>query len=283
MDSRLVLAEMASRTQGPEMPRSSARNDELMPGAIQRRLQSRDQPLGRAKAHLTAAGDTSLAAANDAGKPRCSWCGNLLADHARRDTIFCSRKCRQAAFRIRRRLAIDTAADRPMRFGYADPPYPGMAWMYEDQPSFAGEVNHTELVASLEASYDGFALSTSARALATVLPLFKREFRVCAWVKPIGAWTQTRGIHNTWEPLIVVPGREQRPGKRDWLAAQPARRGGSDLIGRKPEAFCTWMFALLGMLPGDELVDLYPGSGIVGRAWAEVCRRSTSDASALRA
>lgn len=164
-----------------------------------------------------------------------------------------------------------------MKFAYADPPYPGLAWMYKGQSSYAGEVDHAKLVASLEASNDGFALSTSARALATVLPLFKREFRVCAWVKPIGVSGKTFGLHSAWEPLIVVPGRQLRPGKRDWLAAQPARRGGSTLIGRKPEAFCVWMFELLGMLPGDSLEDLYPGSGIVGRAWAEVCRNGIRD------
>lgn len=91
--------------------------------------------------------------------------------------------------------------------------------------------------------------------------------------KPIGASGDTFGIHNAWEPLIVVPGRALRPGKRDWLSAQPARKGGSDLIGRKPEAFCVWMFELLGMLPGDQLDDLFPGSGIVTRAWAEICRQ----------
>ena len=56
-----------------------------------------------------------------------------------------------------------------------------------------------------------------------------------------------------------------------WLAAQPARGNGS-LIGRKPEAFCVWMFELLGMVPGDQLDDLFPGTGIVGRCWAELSR-----------
>lgn len=163
---------------------------------------------------------------------------------------------------------------------YADPPYPGRAWLYKREPTYAGEVDHPALVASLEASYDGFALSTSARALATVLPLFTRPYRVCAWVKPIGASRSTYGVHNTWEPLIVVSGRDARPGKRDWLAAQPARRGGSDLIGRKPEAFAVWLFELLGLLPGDRFDDLFPGSGIIGRAWAAICRPPASPAAA---
>jgi hypothetical protein len=98
---------------------------------------------------------------------------------------------------------------------------------------------------------------------------------VCAWLKPIGACTLTHGLHNCWEPLIVVGGRQRRPGVRDWTVAQPARGGGS-LPGRKPIAFCAWLFDCLGMQLGDELVDLFPGTGIVS-AWSElsagtVCR-----------
>lgn len=35
----------------------------------------------------------------------------------------------------------------------------------------------------------------------------------------------------------------------------------------KPPQFSAWMFAQLGALPGDELVDLFPGSGAVTDAW----------------
>lgn len=31
------------------------------------------------------------------------------------------------------------------------------------------------------------------------------------------------------------------------------------LVGMKPPQFSAWMFARLGALPGDELVDLFPG------------------------
>jgi hypothetical protein len=35
----------------------------------------------------------------------------------------------------------------------------------------------------------------------------------------------------------------------------------------KPEQFCFWLFNdLLGVRDDDELVDLFPGSGAVGRA-----------------
>jgi hypothetical protein len=190
--------------------------------------------------------------------------------------VFCGHNCRQTAFRIRRRRETHRQARKPKRVAYADPPYPGMAWMYRDHADYAGEVDHAELVARLERDYDGFALSTSAKALGQVLALFTRPYRVCAWVKPIGVSGKTYGAHNAWEPLIVVPARRLRPGKRDWLSARPAQLGGSTLIGRKPEEFCVWMFGLVGMLPGDAFEDLYPGSGMVGRAWAELCRASAS-------
>lgn len=187
----------------------------------------------------------------------CSWCREPIPAQARADSVFCGRKCRQAAFRIRRRSAIELDDTKPKRLAYADPPYPGFAWLYKDQPSYAGEVDHGALVASLE-RYDGFALSTSAKTLGEVLALFTVPVHVCAWVKPIGVSGETFGIHNTWEPLIVKPARELRPGKRDWLSAQPARGGGSTLIGRKPEAFAVWMFELLGAQPGDALERLVP-------------------------
>ncbi len=35
----------------------------------------------------------------------------------------------------------------------------------------------------------------------------------------------------------------------------------------KPPQFAVWMFRQLGARGGDELVDLYPGSGAIGVAW----------------
>jgi hypothetical protein len=165
-----------------------------------------------------------------------------------------------------------------MRFAYADPPYPGTARRYYgDQPSFAGEVDHAALVASLvDAGYDGWALSTSAKALGDVLKVCPAGARVAAWAKPHPPSPQTLGMHNCWEPVIVVGGRRRRPGVSDVLVALPAR-GGGELPGRKPIAFCAWLFRLLGMQPGDDLADLFPGSGIVGRAWAELSRAAADD------
>jgi hypothetical protein len=210
----------------------------------------------------------------------CAWCRRDLAATVRADARFCSRRCRQTACRLRRRRATAVVNRGPLRFAYADPPYPGTARRYySSEPSYAGEVDHAELVASLEASgYAGWALSTSARALRDLLPLCPPHARVCAWVKPIGVSGLTYGLHNAWEALIVVGGRQRRPGRRDWLRAHPARGGGT-LPGRKPIAFCAWLFDCLGMLAGDELVDLFPGTGIVSRAWAELSLLQERDAS----
>ena len=67
-----------------------------------------------------------------------------------------------------------------MRFGYADPPYPGMSRKYYD----GDEVDHAELVATLDRDYpDGWALSTASSTLQEVLALCPAGVRVCCWVK----------------------------------------------------------------------------------------------------
>lgn len=206
----------------------------------------------------------------------CAWCGASLGSGRR----FCSKRCRQTAFRVRRRAGVaDVNSDDVIlpssaaagRFAYADPPYIGLARKYyANEPTYAGEVDHETLISSLvDQRLTGWALSASSGSLATILPLCPRGVRVCAWVKPIGVSRQTWGAHSTWEPLIVAGGRPRRPGIRDWLRAMPARGGGT-LMGRKPIAFCAWLFDLLGMIPGDDLIDVFPGTGVVTRAWAEL-------------
>lgn len=51
--------------------------------------------------------------------------------------------------------------------------------------------------------------------------------------------------------------------------AGKAYRIGTEVLhaGAKPEAYCRWLFGLLGLRPGDVLDDLFPGTGAVGRAW----------------
>lgn len=219
---------------------------------------------------------------------QCGWCRSALEQTPSSGAAkYCGTRCRQAAFRLRRRREQLVTAAEPGRFAYADPPYPGLSSKYyRNEPTFAGEVDHAALIASLAGGgYTGWALSTSAKSLRYVLPLCPPDVRVASWVKPIGVSSRTFGIHNTWEPLIVWGGRKLRGGKRDWLSAQPARYGG-ELPGRKPIAFIAWMFDLLGASPGagDTFEDWFPGTGVVGRAWqalgGTLLPRGPSDATA---
>lgn len=61
----------------------------------------------------------------------CAWCKGPIPDSARRDAVTCSKRCRQA--RSRFALAVGGAErpatpSAPLRFAYADPPYPGKAF-----------------------------------------------------------------------------------------------------------------------------------------------------------
>lgn len=159
-----------------------------------------------------------------------------------------------------------------MRFAYADPPYPGKAGIYADHPDFGGEVNHHELLDVLCSRYpDGWALSTSAEGLRMVLPACPEGVRVCCWVRKPRI-TKTRRATSMWEPVLVYGGRVQlEPVVQDlgdvllWGGRQHSHPGA--LAGMKPAAFCEWVFRLLGARQGDQLDDLFPGSGAIGRAW----------------
>jgi hypothetical protein len=179
-----------------------------------------------------------------------------------------------------------------MRFAYADPPYPGQSFrVYGKHADFAGEVDHRELVDRLVAEYpDGWALSTSASALPEVLALcpYARgtdpknpgrvargsSVRVLSWVKPQAPPYPVR-VQFSWEPVILFGGRPYDGGPRtvkDTLIASPQghafRRVPDEHVrGAKPRVFCEWIFRCLGAEHGDELDDLFPGSGGVARAW----------------
>lgn len=209
----------------------------------------------------------------------CSWCRSSFAA-ARRDAIYCSKRCRQAAHRAKVSRVDRAMAERPMRLAYADPPYMGLARRYYgDQDSFAGEVDHAALVSRL-ATYDGWALSCSSASVPAIAALLVAQdltARLAVWLKRPAPHGQAR-IVTAWEGLFVSPARVARDPDAtaplvDVLADVPVARIRATLpgavIGMKPPAFCRWMFDLLGAAPGDELDDLYPGSGIVGRAWRQ--------------
>ena len=158
-----------------------------------------------------------------------------------------------------------------MKFAYADPPYPGQAHYYRDHPDYAGEVDHADLIAQLEAGWpDGWALSTRAGALQTVLAICPGDVRVAVWHNTSSKPPVQTNWWWSWEPVIIKGGRrgDGAPVVRDVLVApMPHNPRGGRLIGQKPDSFSRWVFGLLGARPGDHLDDMFPGSGSVARAW----------------
>lgn len=214
---------------------------------------------------------------------RCAWCRGAIADGKRRDAITCSKSCRQARHRLLRQGVSRARATDPLRLAYADPPYPGLAGYYRDRPDFGGEVDHAELLSRLQA-FDGWALSTSARALPAVLAECVAQglpVRVACWVRGVRPHQAAAWPLSGWEPVVFAGGRQDpsRGSRADTLthAARPRLADPHRVLGAKPAAFIWWMFELLGALPGDELVDLFPGSGRVGDCWRAYVSRSSTD------
>ena len=152
-----------------------------------------------------------------------------------------------------------------MRFAYADPPYIGLAHLYPEK----AEVDHGELIERLVDEYpDGWALSLHSPSLKIILPMCPDDVRVMAWVKPFCSFKPGVGVAYAWEPVIVRGGRKRTREQitvRDWVAVNITLQRG--MIGAKPDNFCFWLFQVWNAQEGDELCDLFPGSGAVGRAW----------------
>lgn len=161
-----------------------------------------------------------------------------------------------------------------MRLAYADPPYLGCGDRYPEHPearSWDEAAKHGELMASLDGEYDGWALSASSPSLRHLLPLAPEGVRVAAWVKPFAAFKANVRIAYAWEPVLFKPGRDRSadgaPVGRDYLAQVVTLKRG--LTGAKSVRFCEWVLDLLGYLEGDEVTDVFPGTGIMGRVLAQ--------------
>lgn len=170
-----------------------------------------------------------------------------------------------------------------MKIAYADPPYPGCAHRYKDEPEYAGEVDHEDLCFDLYRSYDGFVLHTSSTALTMVLDLLDRaacamevepSHRTMVWTKPFAAFKRNVSVAYAWEPVIVKACRKPvvsgRCVMRDYILCPITMKKG--LCGAKPPDVIRWAFEVVGAQPLDALDDLYPGTGVVGRTWKEWCR-----------
>lgn len=154
-----------------------------------------------------------------------------------------------------------------MKFGYADPPYLGCAKLYEklhpDAMKWDDPSSHRDLIESLSDDFpDGWAYSLTSTTLRTILPMCPSDVRVMAWVKPFAVFRPNVNPGYTWEPVIVRGGRKRdrsAPTVRDHLSCPIALKKG--LVGAKPDGFWRWLFAVFGCVPGDEFVDIFPGTG----------------------
>jgi hypothetical protein len=173
-----------------------------------------------------------------------------------------------------------------VRLCIADPPYLGRAvrWYGEngcgdgygkgqadnhpeaylwDKPE-----THRQLVKDLEKDYDGWAIAMSVHSLSTYLSEIETDsrngIRVCVWHK-LSSFPSGNRITNHWEPVLIkVPASRKgwSSGERmsDVMSCTPARRG---FVGSKPNEWTRWVLDLMGFQEGDEVTDLFYGSGNV--------------------
>ena len=169
-----------------------------------------------------------------------------------------------------------------MNLAYADPPYLGCCKLYghrHDDGCWDDIDTHRGLISRL-ASFDGWALSATSVSLRDILPLCPDDVRVAAWVKPFCAFKKGVRPCYAWEPVIFRGGRNPSNGyshpppakggtqttPKDFLAESITLKKG--LTGAKPAAFCHWVLDLLGATPADSVLDMFPGTGSMGRAIA---------------
>jgi hypothetical protein len=156
-------------------------------------------------------------------------------------------------------------------FAFADPPYLGCGKLYAAHHPQAldwdSPERHAALVEQLVAEFpDGWAMSLSTPSLRTILPMCPPTVRVAAWVKPFASFKPNVNPAYAWEPVIFMGGRKRSRTEatvRDWVAESITLKKG--LAGAKPPAFCRWVLDFLGVDATDEVVDLFPGTGIMGR------------------
>lgn len=162
-----------------------------------------------------------------------------------------------------------------MRVAYADPPYLGCGKLYTahhpDALDWDRPETHRDLIARLVDEFsDGWAMSLSSPSLRTILPMCPEDCRFGPWVKPFAIFKPNVTIAYAHEYVIWRGGRKrtrEQPTIRDWVSANITLKRG--LTGAKPRDFCRWVFELLNLQPGDELVDLFPGTGAVSAAFEE--------------
>jgi hypothetical protein len=232
---------------------------------------------------------------NIAGRT-CAWCTGPIPHTARRDTVTCSKPCRQLEFSVvgvgggdlragARAVGgcVASRSRRPVALGRAGPR--------------RGQMRPTCRV-GLERKRRGWPSST--RRTTTSSPrrgpaTGSYLVDATAWARPHTTrpprWCTTGSAPAFHDGSREVPHDGSAADLRDGSAAstrdgfpltetesvvrtdslvygsRPRLTDPARVTGAKPARFCKWLFELLGAADGDELVDLFPGSGGVERAW----------------
>jgi hypothetical protein len=176
-----------------------------------------------------------------------------------------------------------------MKCAYADPPYFGLAKeFYGDLHPNAAEyddpMTHKRLIERLSDEYDAWALSMGTTTLRLMLPWCPDDVRIGSWVKPFASFKLNVTRAYTWEPVLFrfSNKRTREQGTwRDHIAESITLKRG--FRGAKPEKVCFWIFDGLNIIDGDEFVDLFPGSGAVGRAFEKWRNRAMPEQFLLEA
>jgi hypothetical protein len=166
-----------------------------------------------------------------------------------------------------------------MRVAYADPPYLGQGQRHYGYPEWDTLDRHAELVGQLVREFpNGWAMSLSSSSLRQILPLCPTDVRVAAWCKSFCAFKKGVRPAYAWEPIIYRGGRNANHPPPEKGGAQTTPKDffihpitmKKGLTGAKPELVCAWILDLLNVDATDTVVDLFPGTGAMGRAVANL-------------
>ena len=176
-----------------------------------------------------------------------------------------------------------------MKFAIADPPYLGRAvrWygaggcgngygsgqadIHPEAEIWDNPLTHKQLCKDLLSNYDGFAIALTVHSLSTYMSELQTNsrngIRVMCWVKPSSIPSGNR-LQNVWEPVIIKMPQSRKKYKsakscKDVLEAHPPRNG---FVGSKPALWTNWVLDAMGVIDGDQVDDLFKGSGLVTQA-----------------
>ena len=181
-----------------------------------------------------------------------------------------------------------------MKLAIADPPYLGRAALWyggkgrskqgtagraagrgdlaaeyhPDAHEWDDPVKHIALMVTMDDEYDGWAMAASGKTLAPLLGFAdKLGARLAIW-HVTNAIPDGNRVSTRWEAVILrQPDARRAYGTGhaigDVLSAPHPMSG---FVGAKPAVWTRWVLDMLGYQPGDEVDDLFPGSGAVARA-----------------